>query len=155
MRVERNPNHAIAAVIVAVAALAFGGTFFFDPVPPGLPGLGAVEFPRLVCLLILALSGLLALQQGSPPSAEDSPPLDRGAWSVFAACALFLPALEVLGIWGAAPVFLVLAGRIWGEVSLRTLVLNALGLTFALWLVFSKIFRLTLPLGWLGAALGY
>lgn len=155
MKISGNPNHAIAASTAAVAAIAFAGTFFFDPVPPGLPGLGAVEFPRLICLLILALSGLLALQQGTPPSAEDAPPLDRGAWSVFAACALFLPALEVLGIWAATPIFLVLAGRVWGEVSPRMLVLNALGLTLALWLVFSKIFRLTLPLGWLGAALGY
>ena len=155
MKISGNPNHAIAASTAAVAVIAFAGTFFFDPVPPGLPGLGAVEFPRLICLLILALSGLLALQQGTPPSAEEAPPLDRGAWSVFAACALFLPALEVLGIWAATPIFLVLAGRVWGEVSLRTLVLNALGLTLVLWLVFSKIFRLTLPLGWLGAALGY
>lgn len=155
MRISGNPNHAIAAGTAAVAALAFAGTFFFDPVPPGLPGLGAVEFPRLVCLVILLLSGLLALQQGARPSAEDAPPLDRGAWSVFGACALFLPAMEGLGIWAATPIFLVLAGRIWGEVSLGTLVLNALGLTLALWLVFSKVFRLTLPLGWLGTALGY
>jgi hypothetical protein len=155
MRVSGNPNHAIAASTAAVAAIAFAGTFYFDPVPPGLPGLGAVEFPRLVCLVILALSGVLALQRGTPPGAEDAPPLDRGAWSVFAACALFLPALEVAGIWAATPVFLVLAGRVWGEVPLRTLVLNALGLTLVVWLVFSKIFRLTLPTGWLGAALGY
>jgi hypothetical protein len=34
-------------------------------------------------------------------------------------------------------------------------VLNALGLTVALWVVFARIFKLTLPSGWLGAALGY
>jgi hypothetical protein len=154
MRVARNPNHGIAASVAAVAAAAFAGTYWFDPVPPGLPGLGAVEFPRLVCLVLFGLAALLALKQGSPPSEEDAPPLDRGAWTVFGACLLFLPALEVVGIWGAIPVFLVAVGRIWGEVGLRALVLNALGLTLVLWLVFAKGFRLTLPTGWLGAALG-
>lgn len=155
MRAARNPNHAIAAAVAAVAGAAFAGTFWFDAVPPGLPGLGAVEFPRLVCLVLFGLAALLALTQASPPSEEDSPRLDRGAWFVFAACLLFLPVMALLGIWGAIPIFLVAVGVIWGEVPLRTLVLNAAGLTAALWLVFVKVFRLTLPSGWLGAALGF
>ena len=155
IRGARNPNHAIAASVVAVAATAFAGTLFFDPVPEGLPGLGAVEFPRLICLLLVGLAAALALKQGTPPSEEDAPPFDRGAWLVFGACLAFLPVLEVVGMWGAIPIFLVLVGRIWGEVALRVLVLNALGLTLALWLIFGKLFRLTLPTGWLGAALGY
>lgn len=155
MRAARNPNHAIAAAVSAVALLAFGGTFFFDPVPPGLPGLGAVEFPRLVCLAILALAGLLALQQGRPPTAEEAPAPDRGAWAILAACLLFLPAMEVLGLWPVMAGFLVVAGRAWGGVGLRLLVINAVALTAVIWLVFVRIFRLTLPSGWLGAALGY
>jgi hypothetical protein len=154
MRVARNPNPAIAASIAAVAALAFAGTFWFDPVPPGLPGLGAAAFPRLICLVLFGLAALLALTQGQSPSEEDAPRLDGGAWAVFGAGALFVPALEILGIWGAIPLYLVIVGRIWGGVSLITLALNAAGLTLALWLVFSKVFRLTLPTGWLGAALG-
>lgn len=155
MRAARNPNPAIAAAVAAVAAAAFAGTFWFDAVPEGLPGLGAVDFPRLVCVVLFGLAALLALKQGSPPSEEDSPPLDRGAWTIFGACLLFLPAMEIAGIWGAIPLFLVFTGVIWGEVPLRTLVLNAAGLTLALWLVFVRVFRLTLPSGWLGAALGY
>jgi hypothetical protein len=154
MRAARNPNPAIAAAVAAVAAAAFAGTFWFDPVPPGVPGLGAAAFPRLICLVLLALAGMLALTQGRAPSAKDAPPLDRGAWAIFGACLLFLPAMEVLGIWGAIPLFLVVTGRIWGEVPMRTLLLNAAGLTLALWLVFVQVFRLTLPGGWLGAALG-
>lgn len=154
MRATRNPNHAIALVVAAVAAAAFAGTFWFDPVPPGLPGLGAADFPRLICLVLVGLAGLLALTPGTPPSEEDAPPLDRGAWAVFGACLLFLPALEIAGIWAAIPVFLVATGLIWGEVPLRVLALNAAGLTLVLWLIFAKLFRLTLPTGWLGAALG-
>lgn len=154
MREARNPNPLIAASIAAVAAIAFAGTFWFDPVPPGLPGLGAADFPRLICLVLFGLAALLALTQGQAPSEDDAPRLDGGAWAVFGACALFVPALEILGIWGAIPLYLVIVGRIWGGVSVVTLGLNAAGLTLALWLVFSKIFRLTLPTGWLGAALG-
>jgi hypothetical protein len=154
MRAARNPNPAIAAAVAAVAAAAFAGTYWFDAVPEGLPGLGAVDFPRLICVLLFGMAALLALKQGSPPSEEDAPPVDRGAWLIFGACLLFLPAMEILGIWGVIPVFLVATGMVWGEVPLRTLVLNALGLTLALWLVFAKVFRLTLPSGWLGAALG-
>jgi hypothetical protein len=153
MRAARNPNPAIAAAVAAVAAAAFAGTFWFDPVPPGLPGLGATDFPRLICLVLFGLAALLALTQGTPPSEEDAPPVDRGAWAIFGACLLFLPAMEVLGIWGAMALFLIATGRIWGEVPLRTLVLNAVGLTGVIWLVFVKVFRLTLPGGWLGAAL--
>ena len=151
---SRNPNHGIAAVGAAVAALAFAATFWFEPVPPGLPGLGAAAFPRLVCLVLFAFSVLLGLKT-AVADPEATPPLDRGAWLVFATCLLFLPAMAVLGIFGAIPLFLVVAGRLWGEVGWRTLVLNALGLTAALWLVFVKIFRLTLPSGWLGSVLGY
>jgi hypothetical protein len=155
MRAARNPNHAIAAAVAAVAAAAFAGTFWFDAVPEGLPGLGAVDFPRLVCVVLFGLAALLALKQGAPPSEEDAPPLDRGALVIFGACLLFLPAMAIAGIWGAIPLFLVFTGTVWGEVPLRTLVLNAIGLTLALWLVFVRVFRLTLPSGWLGAAFGY
>jgi hypothetical protein len=155
MRAARNPNPAIAAVVAAFAAAAFAGTFWFEAVPEGLPGLGAADFPRLVCLVLFGLCALLALKQGSPPSEEDAPPLDRGAWLVFGACLLFLPAMEIAGIWVTIPVFLVIVGRIWGEVGLRTLVPCAAGFTLALWIVFARIFGLSLPLGRLGAALGY
>ncbi|QYU67234.1 tripartite tricarboxylate transporter TctB family protein [Leptolyngbya sp. 15MV] len=150
----RHANRAIAATVAAVAGIAFAGTFWFDPVPPGLPGLGAAEFPRLICLVILGLAALLAMQAPAPVE-DPAPPLDRGAWSVFAACALFLPAMALLGFWAASAVFLFLAGRIWGEVSLKTLALHAVLLTAALWLIFVWIFRLTLPAGQLGTALGF
>ena len=116
---------------------------------------GGVEFPRLFCVVRLALAGLLALKQAPPVSEEEAPPLDRGACMIFAICLLFLPAMALLGIFVAIPLFLVVAGRLWGEVGWRLLILNALGLTAALWLVFVKVFRLTLPGGWLGGVLGF
>ncbi len=154
MRALRNPNPAIAAVVALVAGAAFAGTYFFDEVPPGLPGLGAVEFPRLVCVVMLALAALLALKQASPPDEEEVPRIGGTAWLIFAACLLFLPAMEVLGLFATIPLFLVATGRLWGETDWKLLIGSALGLTTALWLVFVKVFQLTLPAGWLGASLG-
>ncbi len=151
----RNPNHAIAATVAAVALIAFAGTWSFDEVPPGLPGLGAVEFPRLICLVLLGFAGLLAFTPAAPYTQEDVPSIGRGAWAIFGVAALFLPVMAIIGLFGAIPLFLVVVGRIWGDTSLRLLIMNALGLTLGIWLIFAKLFKLTLPSGWLGAALGY
>jgi putative tricarboxylic transport membrane protein len=139
-------NRISAAIVALVAAAAFGGTYFFDPVPPGLPGLGAVEFPRLICIIILGLSVLLFLQEPAPPDPDNVAP-DGGALAIWAACLLFIPAMALAGMLGAAAVFMVVAGWIWGERRLPLLLGVAAGFTLALWLVFVKVFRLTLPGG--------
>jgi hypothetical protein len=141
-----NLNRISAALAAAVAAAAFAATFGFDPVPPGLPGLGAVEFPRLICALIVALAVPLALQTPPPPDPSLTAP-DRGAFAIWALCLLFLPAMALLGLLGAGAVFLVAAGWLWGERRLPLLAGVAAALTLALWLIFVKVFRLTLPGG--------
>jgi hypothetical protein len=135
---------AAAAALAAVAA--FAGTFFFDPVPPGLPGLGAVEFPRLVCVIILGLSLLLALQEPGPPDPENVAP-DGAGLAIWACCLLFLPAMALAGMLGASFAFLVATGLLWGERRWVLLVGTSAAVTLCLWLVFVKIFRLTLPGG--------
>lgn len=146
----RNPNHAIALAVALVAGAAFAGTFAFDPVPPGLPGLGAVEFPRLVCLVLFGLAALLASRPADPIGEEQAPRVEGRAWAILGLCALFLPAMALLGMLGAAAVFLVLAGRLWGEARWAPLLASAAGVTAALWLVFVQVFRLKLPMGLLG-----
>lgn len=140
-------NRASAAAVTLVAGLAFAGTFAFDPVPTGLPGLGAVEFPRLVCLVLAGLAVLLFLQPDAP--AEEEAPVGPGL-PIYLACLLFLPAMALLGLLGAAFAFLVAAGWLWGERRVALLVLVAAGVTLFLWVVFAKVFRLTLPAGLLG-----
>jgi hypothetical protein len=139
-------NRISAAIVALVAAAAFAGTFFFDPVPPGLPGLGAVEFPRLICVIVLGLAALLALQEPGPPDPENVAP-DRGALAIWGCCVLFLPAMVLFGMLGAGALFLVATGWIWGERRLPMLLAVSGGLSLALWLVFVKVFRLTLPGG--------
>lgn len=135
-----------AAAVAGVAVAGFVGTFFFEPVPPGLPGLGAVEFPRLLCAIILGLAVLLALKAPAPPDPDNVAP-DRGALAIWACCLLFVPAMALAGMLGASAVFLVAAGRIWGERRWVPLVGVSLAVTLSLWLVFVKLFRLTLPAG--------
>jgi hypothetical protein len=143
----RSPVNRISAALVAlVAAAAFAGTYLFDPVPPGLPGLGAVEFPRLICLIILGLAALLALQQPGPPDPDNIAP-DGGAVAIWACCLLFIPVLVLFGMLGAGALFMVATGWIWGERRIPLLLAVSGGLTLALWLVFVKAFRLTLPGG--------
>ena len=143
----RSPVNRISAALVAlVAAAAFAGTFFFDPVPPGLPGLGAVEFPRLICLIILGLAVLLALQEPGPPDPDNVAP-DGPALAIWSCCLLFLPVMALFGMLAAGALFLVVAGWIWGERRIPLLLAVSGGLTLALWLVFVKAFRLTLPGG--------
>lgn len=141
-----NANRISAALVALVAVAAFGGTYFFDPVPPGLPGLGAVEFPRLLCFLILGLAALLALQEPGPPDPENVAP-DGGALAIWGCCLLFVPAMALVGLLGAGAVFLVAVGWLWGERRIPLLLAVSGGLTLVLWLVFVKVFRLTLPGG--------
>jgi len=155
MRGARNPNHAIAASIAAVAFAAIAATFTFEPVPPGLPGLGAVEFPRLVSAILLFLALILGLTAASPVSEDDAPRISSRAWLIFALCLGFLPLVEIIGMIPAIPIFLLVAGLLWGGTPWLTLVLSALGMGIAIWLVFVKVFRLTLPKGWLGSMLGF
>lgn len=155
MRPARNPNHAIAASIAAVALAAIAATFTFDPVPPGLPGLGAVEFPRLVSAILLLLALILGLSAASPTSEEEAPRISSRAWLIFALCLGFLPLVEVIGMIPAIPVFLVVVGLLWGGTAWPTLVLSALGMGFAIWVIFVKVFRLSLPRGWLVTMLGF
>jgi len=155
MHGARNPNHAIAASIAAVALAAIAATFTFEPVPPGLPGLGAVEFPRLVSAILLLLALILGLTAASPASEDDAPRISSRAWLIFAICLGFLPLVEIIGMIPAIPIFLLVAGLLWGGTPWPTLVLSALGMGIAIWLVFVKVFRLTLPKGWLGSMLGF
>lgn len=140
-------NQAAALCVALVAAAAFAATYGFDPVPEGLPGLGAVEFPRLICLVMAGMAVLLFLQESAPHDAEVAPPIRGDAIAIFAACLLAVPLMAVIGMLGTIAVFLVVVGRLWGEIRWPMLLAVSLSMTAIIWLVFVKIFRLTLPTG--------
>ncbi|MDQ1081982.1 tripartite tricarboxylate transporter TctB family protein [Pseudoroseomonas cervicalis] len=145
------PDRLAAGAVAGAALLAFAVTYSFEEVPPGLAqGLGAVEFPRLICLVLLGLAALLALgaQPRRPP-----PPVPGTGWASMALCLLFLPAMALIGMLPSMALFLLAMGLLWGERRIGLLVGTALGLTLAIWLVFVRLFGLSLPPGWLGETL--
>jgi hypothetical protein len=143
-------DRAAAAATAAFAVVAFAGTYLFDEVPASLmEGLGAAEFPRLLAVIILGLAVLLALQR-SRTEAEPPSPMIAVAWWTLAACAAFIGLLHLLGMLPAMLLFLLVVGWLWGERRPSVLVLSALGLVAGIYLVFVKLFGLSLPRGMLG-----
>jgi putative tricarboxylic transport membrane protein len=72
------------------------------------------------------------------------------AWWTFAACALFLAGVWLVGMLAAMFVFLLAVSRLWGERRPVVLLGTAGGLCLFVWLVFVRVFGLTLPRGLLG-----
>ncbi|MXP62649.1 tripartite tricarboxylate transporter TctB family protein [Roseomonas sp. M0104] len=145
------PDRACAAAMAAVAVLAFAATYGFDEVPPGLAqGLGAAEFPRLVCLVLLGLAALLFL--GAAPR-NPPPRVPATGWATMALAVGFLPLMMVVGMLPAMLVFLVAMGWLWGERRWGVLLGSAIGLVAGIWIVFVRLFALSLPGGWLGERL--
>jgi hypothetical protein len=131
--------------VALVAAAVFAGTYTFDDVPPGLmEGLGAVEWPRTICVVILLLALVLALRE---PRGERPEPLGACAWWTLGASAGFVPVMALIGMLPAMFVFLVAVGWLWGERRHGLLLASAAGLTGGIWLVFVRGFGLTLPPG--------
>jgi hypothetical protein len=139
-----------ALCLAAFAMTAFGLTFTFDSMPASLmEGLGAAEFPRLVCLIILALSVFLFFT--SPPSEEEVlPEVHSCTWWTLAACLGFFPLLGLVGMLPALFLFPVIVGRLWGERRIMVLLASSTLVTVTIWLLFVRVFRFTLPGGLLG-----
>lgn len=139
------PDRAVALVVALVAAGAFAVTYSFETVPAALmEGLGAVEWPRAVCLVILGLAVLLALGE---PRGEAPPGLPATFWWTLGATLAFVPATAVIGMLPAMFVFLVGIGWLWGERRHGILVASAAGLVLGIWLLFQRFFGLKLPAG--------
>jgi len=142
------PDRSCAVAVAAVAVVAFATTYGFEEVPPGLAqGLGAAEFPRLVCLVLLGLAALLFV--GAAPR-KPPPRVPATAWGTMVLSVGFLPLMMVVGMLPAMLVFLIALGWLWGERRYRMLLGSAAGLVAGIWLIFVRIFNLSLPIGWLG-----
>ncbi|MFC3127659.1 tripartite tricarboxylate transporter TctB family protein [Pseudoroseomonas globiformis] len=142
-----------AMAVGLVAVVAFLGTFGFDEVPASLmEGMGATEFPRLICGIILLLAVLLFLT-GSPPSDESAVPVHSCTWWTLACCIGFFAVLALIGMLPAMFLFPIVVGRLWGERRMGVLLASAALVTLVVWLLFVRVFQFTLPGGLLGTAL--
>jgi hypothetical protein len=153
MAAARRRELVCAAATITMALGGFVATYYWEEVPAALTqGLGAVEFPRLVCAVLLALGVLMALRRPEPQG-EPAPRLSPCFWATFAAVALFLPVVSLIGMLPSILFFLVGVGWIWGERRYGMLVGSAAGVTMALWLVFVRVFGMTMPDNLLTASL--
>jgi putative tricarboxylic transport membrane protein len=127
---------------------------------PGVPGPAA--FPRVLGL-VLGLAGLWRLLRGGPgkeadrPAAEEaqSPPAGRGRFYLLWAVLLgFLTFMPELGFPVAACVALAVMFRLLGEERWRVILPLSLGVTVLLYLLFTFVLGVRLPLGLLQHLLG-
>jgi hypothetical protein len=102
--------------------------------------------------VLLALGVLMALRRPEP-QAEPALPLNPCFWATFAAVVLFLPVVSLIGMLPSILLFLVGVGWIWGERRHGMLVGSAAGVTVSLWLIFVRVFGITMPDNLLTASL--
>jgi hypothetical protein len=138
-------NRIAAAAVIAVAAVLFALTFWFEKLPAGLAGgFGAEAFPRLVLGVIAALAVLLFI---SSPGGEPQPPIPAMVYSTGAALLACIALVPLAGMLAAMFVFLVGLGYLWGERRHWLLFLSAALTTAFLWAVFVRGFGVQLPKG--------
>ncbi len=143
----RRTDFVVAAVALAACAVAFGLTYRFPAMPAAMMvGLGAEVFPRLVIGVIAFLAVLAAFGIGNPPM-ETPPPVPPMVWITSAVLLAFVGAVELVGMWPAAVVFLVGLGLLWGERSLWKLAASALALCAALYGLFVRVLGGNFPKG--------
>jgi putative tricarboxylic transport membrane protein len=152
--VRIHPDQAAAAVIIALAAAAFGYTFTFQEVPRALQqGMGPERYPQLVISVLIGLCVLLAV--GVRGKADASPPpLEPAVVLAAASGPLFVGAVWLLGMPVAMFLALVALALLWGERRWPPLLLNALLLPAILWAVFVHGLKVPLPTGLLSRLLG-
>jgi len=144
----------VALGAAGIAALALAYTFTFDEVPASLmEGMGAAEFPQLICLVILLLAGCLFFASPAQAKGEPLPPVHACSWWTLGLCFAFFGVLMLAGMLAAMFLFPIAAGLAWGERRLHVLVPSAAVVTLLIWLLFVRIFQFTLPGGLLGDAL--
>ena len=138
----------MAGVALAGCAVAFGLTFRFSSTTPAamMSGMGAEFFPRLVLAAMAVLAICIALGIGSPPT-EKPAPVPRVVWATVAILAAYIAVLEILGMWIASLVLMLVLGRMWGERNLVKLAVVAVVLLGTVQFVFVRFLKGGFPEG--------
>ena len=144
----RKHDLVVAAVALALCAFAFGLTFRFTTTTPAamMSGMGAEFFPRIVIAAMALLAICIGLGIGNPPS-EDPARIPGIVWITVGLLAVFVVALEILGMWVAAFVIMVGLGRLWGEKRLGRLAISSALMLGVIWFVFVRLLKGGFPEG--------
>jgi hypothetical protein len=145
----RREDVIVAVVALAACAVAFGLTYRFTTTTPGamMSGMGAEFFPRLVIGVIALLAVCIALGIGSPAMAKPAP-VAPIVWITAALLAAYVAALELIGMWAASLVIMVVLGRLWGERNVIKLTAASAALLAVVYLVFIRFLKGGFPEGW-------
>lgn len=144
----RREDVVVAVVALAACAVAFGLTFRFTTTTPGamMSGMGAEFFPRLVIGVIAVLAVCIAFGIGSPAMGKPAP-VPPIVWITAAVLASYVVALELIGMWAASLLVMVLLGRMWGEKRLARLTVASAALLAVVYLVFIRFLKGAFPEG--------
>lgn len=139
----------IFAIAVIVSSIRIGSGWSSAGVESG-------TFPLLAGLLILGGSGVNVVRAFTdPPSRAISTAELRRLSGLFLPAIVFVAAIPVVGIYGAA------AGYVLWTISVQhggawwRSALIALGTVLTLYWLFERTFEVALPHGWVGTALGF
>lgn len=133
----------VPAVIVGIAIAAVYITTSFAEMPPILKrGIQPADFPRLVAIAIIFLTGLMVWRDPIQVH-EPIPPTTWKTVGLMIGFALLLPLdmFLALGLFGVALVWL------WGERRLQRLAIVGLAAPATLFFVFDIVFRIRFPRG--------
>lgn len=138
----------VGAVALVGCAVAFGLTFRFSTTTPAamMSGMGAEFFPRLVILVMAILAVCIAFGIASPPM-EKPAPVPGVVWITVAILAMYIAALEVVGMWIASLILMLVLGRMWGERNFLKLGLASVVLLGVLYFVFIRFLKGGFPEG--------
>ena len=144
----------VSIVALAFCLTAFALTFTFGSVAgEELAGMGsAALFPRLVLGVMAVLAILMAFGIGAPPM-ELPPPIHRMSLVVGLAMIAFMGAIALMGMWGSCILFLIVAGRMWGERNWVWLTASAIVMCGVLYALFVTFLHGVFPSGMIGALL--
>lgn len=143
----RRTDAVVAAVALSGCVVAYWLTYRFAVMPAAMvSGLGAEVFPRLVIGVIAFLAVLAAFGIGNPPM-ETPAPVPRMVWITSAVLFAFVGAVQLIGMWPAAFVFLICLGLLWGERSVWKLTASAVVLCAALYGLFVRVLAGNFPKG--------
>jgi putative tricarboxylic transport membrane protein len=143
----RRTDAVVAAVALCGCVVAYWLTYRFAVMPAAMvSGLGAEVFPRLVIGVIAFLAVLAAFGIGNPPM-ETPAPVPRMVWITSAVLFAFVGAVQLIGMWPAAFVFLICLGLLWGERSVWKLTASAVVLCAALYGLFVRVLAGNFPKG--------
>lgn len=152
MRLTSDQRAALA--LIALAVVAYGITYSFDEVPAAISqGMGPTAFPRLVAIVIMLLSVWLFIagRRGDEPLER----IDPVVFVVIAGAIGFMGVVWLVGITVAMGIAILALGLVWGERRRLALTATAVLLPAAIWLLFVKGLKVTLPVGVLGQTIGF